>query len=449
MKVLFCFFMGGFIAGNLISQVQLPVKVSCIDQETKTLLNEAKIELKDRMKPEEKVFFSGTAHVRLNVVGGKASVYLKCSHDGYLSKDTLISLKLKNNALKIQEIVELIIPLNYDGKSTEEVIINATYSPDIIFASDTLSVADFEIDQNGNMFLLTYDKRLTKSRMLVHYDYEKQLVVDLLPIHHYVAKFVRDYRGKLYLQGEEKMLYIRNKTKLQLHEIEKEQFEELIAPIVDTTYEELFFTNYTPWYPALDYLGVRLTDTVYRTLAHVEDHEMMELYLAEYKYVDVRTKLWAWDMERSTGIDREIWVGAQNFVHSIYYEPTYGPMFMKKDTLYVFDHYNNWMYKVDPYNEFEKDSCAISYHIDARKTGWEQNMLQDEVTESIYCFFDNAGYVTLKELDTNNGALMHSFKLYHRYVEKVKIVDNEVYYIYRPFESAQKKYLYKESLTSN
>lgn len=36
---------------------------------------------------------------------------------------------------------------------------------------------------------------------------------------------------------------------------------------------------------------------------------MMELYRSEFKYVDVRTKLWAMDKEHETGIDKEIWVG--------------------------------------------------------------------------------------------------------------------------------------------
>ena len=40
---------------------------------------------------------------------------------------------------------------------------------------------------------------------------------------------------------------------------------------------------------------------------------MMEFYRAEYKYVDVRTKLWAHQKQIETGIDKENGDGATVF----------------------------------------------------------------------------------------------------------------------------------------
>ena len=39
-----------------------------------------------------------------------------------------------------------------------------------------------------------------------------------------------------------------------------------------------------------------------------------------------------------------------------------------------------------------------------------------------------------------------NFKMFHRYPENLVIKDGEVFYIYRPFESPQKKFLYSEDI---
>jgi hypothetical protein len=429
------------------AQEQIPVQVVCLDIETEALIKEVEITLNPNSPSKKALIHSDSIAFLVDKEYGVVSFELKAKKEGYHVLDTLIKLPLSDQSNEGQKVQQVTIYLKYDGGTTQAFNVQSTYTPDIIFASDTFSVADFEIDHAGNMFLLTYSKRLSKGSLLVHYDYEKQLILEKRPINFSVISIKRDYRGKLFLEGEESMYYILKTSRITLHKLEKEYFENYIAPIVDTTEEEIFFTNYSPYYPAFDYFGVTLKDTVYRDLAHIVDSEIMELYLAEYKYVDVRTKLWAWDMERSTGVDREVWVGAQNFVNSIYYEPAYGPLYKKNDTLYIFDHYKNRLYKVDPFGSFEKDSCDIVYHLNPRKTGWKKNMIQDELTENIYCYFDKAGYVTLKEVNTDNGTLENDFKLYHRYVEKVRVINGEVYYIYRPFESIQKKYLYKEFLS--
>ena len=65
----------------------------------------------------------------------------------------------------------------------------------------------------------------------------------------------------------------------------------------------------------------------------------MDLYRAEYKYVDGQEKLWAVRKEMATGIDKEIWIGAKYFTCSVYYKVPYAPLFVKEDTVLVFDHF--------------------------------------------------------------------------------------------------------------
>ena len=63
----------------------------------------------------------------------------------------------------------------------------------------------------------------------------------------------------------------------------------------------------------------------------------------------MRTKFWAHDKQLETGIDKEIWVGATVFTNSVYYEPLYAPLFkVGEDSIFVFDHYKNLLFKYTP-----------------------------------------------------------------------------------------------------
>ncbi|MCC5924571.1 MAG: hypothetical protein JJT77_12360, partial [Crocinitomicaceae bacterium] len=224
-------------------------------------------------------------------------------------------------------------------------------------------------------------------------------------------------------------------------------YDEQIKPIASEYAEKVFFSNYNPLFPAVDYFVVDKKDSSYQALLYVEDAEIMEHYRAEYKYVDVRTKLWAWDMEIASGIDREVWVGAAVFTNSLYYEPPFVPFFTQSDTAYISDHYKNQLYKFSIDEDIILvDSIAIDYHLEKRKTGWRRVVLQDPITEKTFILYDKAGYSNIRELCASDGALSQTMPLFYRYVEKVAVYDNWVYYIYRPFGSIQKKYLYKEPL---
>jgi hypothetical protein len=191
---------------------------------------------------------------------------------------------------------------------------------------------------------------------------------------------------------------------------------------------------------------VEKRDTVYTNIRHIEDDLMMEQYRAEYKFADVRTKLWAWDMEAETGIDRQIWVGANIFTNSIYYDPPIGDFYRVGQHLFVFDFYNDLLLSYEAHSAEPKDSIAINFHLNPRKSGWEQRIIQDPVTKKTYTFFNDAGYYKLAEVNLETGELINEFKLFYRYAENIQIFNGSVYYIYRPFESLQKKYLYYEEL---
>jgi hypothetical protein len=336
--------------------------------------------------------------------------------------------------------------MDFDMKiqDIEGVVVPAPGIPKIVYKSKRLHVQDFEVLEDGRLVLLTYPKRLKKGSELLLYDGSR--VVNTFSVPGVATDLVRDYRGNPHVVCKENVFGIHvNQDKISISNLPKEYFTKYIAPIVDTNTSKMYFSTFNPDYPAFEYFSYDQLDSTYLKIVGIEDELMMELYRAEYKWVDVRTKLWAKNREIQTGIDAEVWVGANYFTKSIYYKEVYAPLFHRNDSLFVFDYYKDKLYTYDAGGDV-LDSTSILHHYRPRKTGWKKHLIQDRTTGEIYALYDRAGYSYLGWIDTKTGEITQQVKLNKRYAEHIKIDGNYVYYVYREFESIDKKHLWKERL---
>ncbi|MCF8410811.1 MAG: hypothetical protein K9G31_05885, partial [Crocinitomicaceae bacterium] len=238
---------------------------------------------------------------------------------------------------------------------------------------------------------------------------------------------------------------VSQKKTLFLASIEKDYFIKYIAPIVDTNRMKMYLNNFNEVYPAFDYFTFDKLDSSYRKLMHIEDEFMMELYKSEYKWMDVRTKLWAKNKEIESGIEAEVWVGASYFTQSLYYQEAYAPLFHRNDSLFIFDYAHDQLCIYSSYGEALK-TVPIYHHYNPNRSGWKKQIIQDKVTGALYAIFEMNGFSYLGLIDILTGKISNKVKLAFKYVDKIRVNNNFVYYVYRPYESTQKKYLYKEQL---
>lgn len=365
---------------------------------------------------------------------------VKFRHVGFDDFDLVITRRMLRRARNQRIETDVVLP-----EKEGDVIVVRSNVPDTLFGTQEYSVADYEFDMSGHIILLTYEKNLNRGSVLRVLD-STQSVIDAYYVPGDAIELRRDFRGNTHLITEEKVYLIRvNEGRMTLYLESRDYFFSYVAPLIDTIGANIYYSNYSDLYPAFDYLEFNRADSIYKPILKVEDELMMELYRSEFKYVDVRTKIWAHDKQLETGIDKEIWVGATVFTNSLYYEPLYAPLFkVGADSVFVFDHYKNLMFKYTPVNGFV-DSMRITYHLDAKKSGWEQPLIQDRQTDKIYATFQQNGFHYLSEIN-KKGKVKRSFRLHFKYVEEVKVINGYVYYIYRPFESIQKKYIYREKL---
>lgn len=318
--------------------------------------------------------------------------------------------------------------------------------PDTLHGDPTYSISDFAYDADDHLVLLTYEKTLRRGSSLRLVG-DSSEIVDVYLLEEESVELKNDFRNNIHLITDAHIYLVRvEEEKLVLYLEDREHYLKNIAPIVDTLGDKVYYSSYSDLYPAFDYFEYDVTDSSHTKLIYIEDSFIMPFYRAEFKYLPQRTKLELHRKEKETGIDKEIWAGALYFTKSMYYDPIYAPLFRTaEDSIMVFDHYKNRMFKYSPRGGFT-DSVRISYHQDARKSGWAQPLIQDEKTLQVYAVFERSGSTYLREINLEDGRIRRSFKLHHKYVEEMQIRNGEVQYIYRPFESPQKKFLYSERL---
>lgn len=315
-------------------------------------------------------------------------------------------------------------------------------TPYTVYGSTVLNVADFEIIENGSLVLLAYKKQLKNGSEILLYN--GQEVINSFQVPEVAEELIHDFRGNAHIVCKDHIYGLQiNENKIGIATLDKAYFYAYIAPIVDSLKTKLFFSNFSKDYPAFNYFSFDQKDSAYAKILHIEDTFMMELYRSEYKWMDARTKLWARQRELETGIDAEVIIGANYFTQSIYYKELYAPLFHKNDTIYVFDYYKDKLFAFDA-NGNAIDSIPIYHHYQPKSTGWKKNLIQDQKTGTIYAHFELDGYSYIGKINLLTGLIENKVKLAYKYVDKIAVYNNEVYFIYRPFESLQNKYLYKQ-----
>lgn len=424
-----------------LSQEKMRLWIQCISVESKDSVFGARIELQQgsfiqTIETDKK----GMALFPVDING--ETIKLKITHGFYDSRSETIN----PGSLTIRENQSYHIVYLSKGKTQQlgAVTAYAPGVPQVAYQSKTHSVADFEFLPNGELLLLLYPKTLKKGSELGVLSNNE--IVSRFELPEKPIELIRDFRGNPHVVCEKGVYGIfRTAEEVGISNIEKSYFMRYVMPIIDTSLSKLYFSNFNKNYPAFDYKIYDRLDSTYKEIISIQDDVMMEMYRSEYKWVDVRTKLWAMQQELDTGIDKEIWVGSHYFTQSIYYKELYAPMFNVHDTIVVFDYYRDKMLRFDRLGQ-ALDSTPVFHHYQPRQNGWKRKLVQDDVTKKIYAFYQKEGVCSLREVNINTGELGTAIEFRDPYIDTIAVHDQTAFYIYRPFESAQKKFLFQSRL---
>ena len=379
-----------------------------------------------------------------------SSFTLKFTHVGYnavsrqIRSDQLIGDSLKLDIWMTSAVIDL-----------DTFTVSADQKPETVIGNNSFFVQDFEFTdgpvykRDNDLLLLTSDRKTDAWSIKLATEDQKIISNFDIPVMD-VLRLYKDFLGYINVICKEEIYRVKiSADDLVLQQLPKQDYEWMIMPCVDSINTSIYFSNYRNDYPEFSYFAYNKNDSTKVLVRSVIDKDLALQYSFEYEFLKPKEKLYARKIEQQTGIDKhEVAAYMTDYAHQRWFTPLYAPMFIIRDTVLIFDHYSDKIYKYDSKNN-PLDSVPISYHHPEKWREWKRELIKDDRSDLIYGLFLKGGFTYLKEINTYSGDIESISKLYFQFVEKVKIKNGSAYYIYRPFSSLQTKFLYREKLSSS
>lgn len=379
-------------------------------------------------------------------VSGKGSLMLEASHTGYASKRQLVQPAEFSDTLLLfmqRRAVEL-------GPA----LIVARPGPEVIYTSNELHVGSYRVDDEG-IWVLTYERpqlwhteaeagqRVFRGPRIVLLDTSFREVARAR-VPEDASDLSQDFACRAVVEGKASAWFPRlDGDTILFSRIDMQQYRQAVRPWTDSLSGQLIGSNHDATFPAFDHIAHDISDGTDHIICSIRDEETMSLFRSQYKYMSGRDKVLAMDLEKETGVDREVIAGYMTGFHQDpYFHEPYAPLFVAHDTLLVFDHYRNRLRRFSS-DRREMDEVVIGYH---RMREWTGRLIQDRITGAVHALFRRGSRVWVRRVDQATGELGEPTELEFPYPDEVQVCDGWAYYVYRPYGSLQRRTLYRERL---
>ena len=349
---------------------------------------------------------------------------------------------------ELSDSVNVSVSLKALPAALPTVAVFAKPRPDTILGSPAYSIYDFDFFED-KFILLTATKSLREAVLKLSDLRGTILTSFAVPKEGGQAKeFYRDYMGYTNLVCEHYIYRINMyHERFVLIPLAIEDVNAFIRPVLDTINGKIIYTDYWKDYPMFNYFAFNEKDSARSKLISIEDKELMHAYNFEYYSLKPNEKLQARRLAMDLNVDKRIVASLMSgFTKSMFYEPLYAPLYVVKDTISVFDHYKDLLFHIDRQGR-KIDSISISYNHPKNWKEWKNVMLKDDVENTIYAVYEKNGHKYIKQISLQNGKEQGRYTLQFHSADRLKIHDGYAYYIYRPFESTQEKFFYRELIT--
>ncbi len=374
----------------------------------------------------------------------KAGAVLNFRLLGYQSQSITITGTLLNKA--IGDTLHLNIVMKPELLVLPVSDIKSHSGPDTVIGNWHFFIEDYLFYDKDRFLLLTFENSLKSAKIMLAD--ENQKIISSVDVPVEAIDLYKDYQGHFNVMCKDSAfrIHVFSDDKIQLMALPYKDFCDRMLPCADTTNGKIIFSNYNRDYPAFTWFFYDPLDTTIHPIRGIADRELLAQYNWEFDYLKPKDRLYARKMEAYTGIDKRIIAATMTgFPQSIYYTPLYAPLFMVHDTICVFDHYADTLFLFDKTGK-EIHASKIDYDHPANWKDWDHQLVKDEVTGEIYAQFKSGGFYTLKRIDIKTGKITGAYRISSQYAKHIRIKNGDVYYIYRPTESVQKKYLYREHM---
>ena len=380
-------------------------------------------------------------------VTGRSVVQLDVSHVGHAARTVRVDLRTRAPGDVLRVLLE---PKPVD---IPEFTVRRP-EPEVVFTHEALHVGDYLVHAEG-VWVLAYERpqlwhrqerageqlfRAARLHLLDTLFSERMSV----PLPSRVRRLHRDHRGDPIVEGEREAWAVSVVGDgIGLARIGRDTLYQGVLPWTDSIPGRLLGNDRNEAYPAFAHIALHLDDVRQEVFCRVEDRHVMQLFRSQYKYMSGRNKVIAMDLERKTGIDREIIAGHMTgFQHDPYFRVPYAPLFVVDGVPCVFDHAGERIRRFTTALE-EEEGAPLRLH---RERGYREHLLQDAVSGRVYALFARHGQSWLRPVDPITGVAGEATLLTHPWPEEVQVHGGHAYYVYRTIGSLQHRTLYREPL---
>jgi hypothetical protein len=327
-------------------------------------------------------------------------------------------------------------------------------APEVVFQRADLHVGDHRVTKEG-VWVLAYDRpqlwhrqeeageQLFRNARLVLLD---PLFNELTsqPLEGEVRRLHRDHRQRVVVDGRYQAWVAElRKGNIALGIVDRKTLHSAILPWTDSIAGHLLGSTRTAEWPAFDHVKHDPATQEQHAICAVQDDFVMQLFRSQYKYMSGREKVVAMDMEKATGVDREVIAGFMTgFQHDPYFKVPYAPLFVVGDTLCVFDHAR------EAIRRFRSTGEAIDEipMVHQKERGWKGKLIQDPADGRVFALFAKGMHAFVRSIDPGTGSMGERIELTHPFPQEVQLYGGYAYYVYRPPGAVDRRALYREAL---
>jgi hypothetical protein len=348
-------------------------------------------------------------------------------------------LSFETKKVNLSKKENQVINLQLNERFVELEGITISTKAQTVFGTQKYWVHDYEFRENY-IFLIAYKKDLDESELLV-LDSDQQLIKSIL-IPDVPSEFFRDCFGNIHIIGATTDLELslnqqRDSVDILFLKAPVEKFNQTLRPFTGKINDYFYLQSYGRQKLSTTYYCINSKEKKSKPFCSVSDEAREKMYQDEGRRYNKLLEIQDSGMG-SPGLEALIY-STPFTAEQIYKYPVDVCMEVMRDSVYVFDFYNK---KIEAYSYDGNFSRKVPADYGSYKT-WKKILLKDEATNEVYTVFCQGGYYTLKRINMADGTLEGKWEIGFQYPKNIKVNNGYIYFIYRPFETLQTKYLYK------
>jgi hypothetical protein len=373
-------------------------------------------------------------------------IFMKVSHLGYKTKRILLDGSSNS----------MVLYLDPEIRELKEVEIKANRI-EACFKDEHYNLRDYEID-TGMIYLLVYRNKVSQEELICR-DQQGDTVARSGLLGFTPLGIARDCLGYLHVWGKDSVYQVfREGKQLELtYPVGIEKYQKILGNCIASTPEFLFFKKATDYGQKVMYYGVDRKSSMQKVISNVVDEEKAKMLR--------RNPEDAWMMmvdppdagggvinaprdeqdvtSAQLGSSREAF-NAWSFNKKVLYRPMKTALYRIRNFICVFNIPGRQLEFYDLDGNF---SYKLKLNIEAVRDGrWSGEIYMDESQSEVYTTFLKSTGTGLYRIDLNNGNLHKRLSLIHPYPQKIKIYNDQIYYMFDVLGDPDNRILYRQWL---